>query len=394
MNFEKIKLEDITESDAKEIVELRRYFHQHPEPSLKEYNTSKKIKSLLDEWGIEYQSVGETSVLGIIHGNRVGNKTILLRADMDALEMKDRKDVPYRSTKEGLHHACGHDGHTAALLVAAKILKQKQNEFGGTVKFAFQQAEEIGAGARQFVDSGHLGDVDMVFGIHLNSEYPTGSIVLASGARYASCDIFKIHVQGESAYAAKPHLAKDALLSAGHIVVALQSIVSRNIDPLEPAVISIGVLHAGTRYNVIANDAYIEGTIRALSRESRQKMLSLVEEIARHTARVQNTDIEFSNYPAANVLINDEKATIFAQQVAKQIVGEVIEHAPATLGAEDFADFLERVPGTFAYVGTRNLQDSSTHYPHHHELFDIDERGLHVAAQLHIKIALDFLASE
>ena len=392
MNLPNINLDDITESDAQEIIELRRYFHQHPEPSLKEYNTSNKIKSLLEQWNIEYEHVGETGILAFIKGNKSGNKTILLRADMDALEMKDRKNVAYRSTKSGLHHACGHDGHTAALLIAAKILKQKQNEFGGNIKFAFQQAEEIGAGARQFVQAGHLSDVDMVFGIHLNTEYPIGSIVLASGARYASCDIFKIHVQGESAHAAKPHLGSDALLSSAHIVVALQSIVSRAVNPLEPAVVSIGVLQAGTRYNVIANDAYIEGTVRALSSESRQKMLFLVEQIARQTAKIHNTDIEFNNYPAANVLINEEKSTTFAQRVAKQIVNEVIEHAPPTLGAEDFADFLEKVPGTFAYVGTRNPSDLSTHYPHHHELFDIDERSLLVATQLHIKIAIDFLA--
>lgn len=386
-------IEYLTKEDVQELIALRRHFHQHPEPSLKEYQTSQKVAQLLKNWGIDYQKVGETGILATLKGKKEGNRCILLRADMDALEMDDLKKVPYASTVNGLHHACGHDGHTAALLIAAKILKQREDQFGGTILFAFQPAEEIGAGARLFVQAGHLESVDQVFGIHLNSEYPTGTVVLAEGARYASCDIFKIHIRGEASHAAKPHLGRDALLAASSMVVALQSIVSRHIDPLEPAVLSIGVLQAGTRYNVVASNAFIEGTVRALSKDTREKMLSLVQSIAKDIANNHQCSIEFSNYAAANVLFNHSEATKRAQKSARSVVGDqyVITQSPPTLGAEDFADFLEEVQGCFAYVGTRNPNNPDTHYPHHHELFDIDEGGLVVAASLHIQVALDFL---
>ena len=393
MSENKVKL---SSEDIEELIALRRYFHQHPEPSLKEFNTSKKIKELLERWKIPYVTVGDTGVLGTITGKKGAGRTILLRADMDALEMKDRKEVSYCSSVEGLHHACGHDGHTAALLAAAKLLKLRENDFAGTIRLAFQQAEEIGAGARLFVRDGHLKDVDLAFGIHLSSEYPTGSIVLAEGSRYASCDIFKLHIRGESSHAAKPHQGKDALLAASHIVVALQSVIARSVDPIDSAVLSIGVLNAGTRYNVVANDAYLEGTVRALKKETRRQILSQVEEIAKLTAAVHHCTTEFSNYSAANILYNHHEATRFAIGVAERLVGEeyVITEAPPTLGAEDFADYGEETEATFALVGTRNLQDPATHYPHHHELFDIDEEGLIVAAELHTQIALDFLSRQ
>ncbi len=392
----------LSKEDVQELIANRRYFHQHPEPSLREYNTSKKIKELLELWQIPYVSVGETGVLGTIQGKKdatkdvKSSKTILLRADIDALEMKDRKDVPYCSTIDGMHHACGHDGHTASLLAAAKYLKSHENDFSGTIKLAFQQAEEIGAGARLFVQGGHLEDVDLAFGIHLSSEYPTGKIILAEGSRYASCDIFKLHIEGESSHAAKPHQGRDALLAASHVVVALQSVVARCVDPIDSAVLSIGVLNAGTRYNVVANDAYIEGTVRALQKETRVQILSQVEEIAKLTSAVHRCTSEFSDYSAANILINQKEATDFAVKVAKNLVGDenVITSAPPTLGAEDFADYGEVTAATFALVGTRNLDNDSTHYPHHHELFDIDEEGLVVAAELHAQIALDFLAED
>ncbi len=391
--FDEIKIDDISQEDAKELIDFRRHFHQNPEPSLKEYKTAQKIKELLKSWDIPFETVGETGVLGTIQGKKGKGKTIFLRADIDALDMRDRKEVAYCSQVEGLHHACGHDGHTASLLTAAKILKSKENEFGGTIKLAFQQAEEIGAGARQFVSAGHLKDVDMAFGIHLSSEHPTGTVVPVAGARYASCDIFKIHIKGESSHAAKPHLGRDALLAASHVVVALQSIVSRTVDPIESAVLSIGVLQAGTRYNVVANDAYIEGTVRALSKETRERILHQVEEIANLVAKTHLCETEFSNYSAANILFNNPKATAFAGEVAEKIVGKdnIKIDVPPTLGAEDFADYTEAVDATFLLVGTKDTDNPATHYPHHHELFDIDERGLIVSAQLHIKVALEFL---
>lgn len=381
---------------AEEVVALRRYFHQHPEPSLKEFKTIKRIKEELVKLDIPYESVGETGAIGTIQGQRGSGKTILLRADIDALELEDAKDVEYKSKYPGLHHACGHDGHMSALLGAAKILKAHEDKFSGTIKLAFQQAEEIGAGARQFVDGGFVEDVDEVFGLHLDSSVPVGQIVSVPGATNASCDIFKIKVHGKSSHAAQPDQGIDALLAAAAITVELQSIVGREVSPLDNVVVSVGVLNAGTRYNIVANHAELEGTVRTFSHETRAFVLEAVERIARDIARSHRCTIEFENYDAAAPLINNEEPAKRAAKLAAEIVGaeNVIINQEKSLGADDFADFLAKAPGVYARVGTRNLEDKNTWYGHHHENFDIDERGLAYATEIHVRYALDFLNQE
>lgn len=378
---------------ADEVIALRRFFHQHPEPSLKEFETIKRIKQELDKLGIPHESVGETGAIGTITGGKGPGKTILLRADIDALELEDAKNKPYKSLKPGLHHACGHDGHASALLGAAKILKKHEDDFSGTIKLAFQQAEEIGAGARQFVQGGFVDNVDQVFGIHVSSGTPTGKIDITSGASNASCDIFKIKVHGKSSHVGKPHLGKDALLAAAAITVELQSIVAREVDPLDQAVVAVGVLNAGTRYNIVANEASLEGTVRTFSHETRKFVLEAVERVARDVAKAHRTTIEFENYDAAAPLINDSVAAKRAERVAAEIVGgeNIITDAPKSMGADDFADYLAVAQGVYAFVGTRNPDDPDTWYGHHHENFDIDERGLAIATELHVNYALDFL---
>jgi amidohydrolase len=380
---------------ADEVVKLRRYFHQHPEPSLKEYETIKRIKEELTLLAIPYETVGETGALGTIEGERGPGRTILLRADIDALELEDAKDVDYKSKTPGLHHACGHDGHTSALLGAAKILKKHADKFAGTIKLAFQQAEEIGAGARQFVEGGFVEDVDEVFGLHLDSSVPVGKIVSTPGATNASCDIFKIKVHGKSAHAARPDQGVDALLAAAAITVELQSIVGREVSPLDNVVVGVGKLNAGSRYNIVANQAELEGTVRTFSHETRAFVLGAVERIARDIAQSHRCTIEFENYDAAAPLINDREPAARAAKLAEEIVGteNVITDLPKSLGADDFADFLAEVPGVYARVGTRNLEDKGTWYGHHHEKFDIDERGLAYATEIHVRYALDFLTN-
>lgn len=380
-------------ADAAWVVDLRRYFHQHPEASLKEFETIKRIKEELAALDIPYESVGETGAIGTIEGELGSGKTILLRADIDALELEDAKDVPYKSKFPGLHHACGHDGHIASLLGAAKVLRSNRDKFAGTIKLAFQQAEEIGAGARQFVDGGFVDDVDEVFGIHLDSSVPVGELVSVIGATNASCDIFKIQVHGKSAHAARPDQGIDALLAAAAITVELQSIVSRELDPLDSAVVAVGVLNSGSRYNIVANHAELEGTVRTYSHKTRDFVLGAVERIARNIATAHRCTIEFENYDAAAPLINDEKSADRAAKVAAEIVGEenVRRDLPKSLGADDFADFLAEAPGVYARVGTRNLEDEETWFGHHHENFDIDERSLAYATEYHIRYALKFL---
>ncbi len=384
---------ELTELEP-QIIEWRRYLHQHPEASLKEYKTQKWIQAKLAEFDIDFVSVGETGTLGTIEGGGAG-KTIVLRADIDALELPDETGKAYASKNAGLNHACGHDGHTASLLGVAKILKKHQLEFNGTILLAFQQAEEIGAGARQFVEGGFVEGVDQVFGIHLDSSVLVGQLVATPGPTNASCDIFKIYVHGESGHAARPDLGRDAVLAAASIVVELQKIVAREVSPLESAVVAVGVLDAGTRYNIIANEARIEGTVRTFSHETRGYVIEAVKRIAKNVAEAHRTTIDFEVYDAAAPLINDPEATELAAQVAAELVGtdNVITDNPQSLGADDFADFLAVAQGVYGRVGSRNVANIETQYGHHHEKFDIDEASLALASAYHLKYALTYLTA-
>lgn len=392
MSFEKVVLDREVEDIYDFLVENRRHFHENPESSLKEFETAKYIRNILDDLEIEYESVGETGTIAKIVGNKKdNNKTIFLRADIDALELPDKKEVEYKSKKEGLHHACGHDGHASALLGAAKILNSRKDEFSGTIKLGFQQAEEIGAGARQFVEKGILDDVDFAFGIHLSSDTDLGKIVATKGKANASCDIFEIKVKGKSAHAACPHFGHDAAIATASILVELQSLISRQKNPNDSAIISIGEMHSGTRYNVIAGDGYLKGTLRTFDNDLRKELLEKIEKVAKLTAEIHQCSVEFSNYNASNPLINYDEETEFVQNVAKDIVSEedVVKNRIAGLGAEDFADYLQVARGCFARVGSRS--DENTAHPQHSDLFDIDERALLISTQLHVNVALDFL---
>lgn len=382
------------QQNADAVIELRRHFHQYPEASLKEFETIKKIKEELNKLDIPFEEVGETGVLATIESTKGTGKTIILRADIDALELEDATGKSYQSKNPGLNHACGHDGHAAALLGAAQVLKNHTSDFVGTIKLAFQPAEEIGAGARQFVSGGFVENIDQVFGIHLDSSVPVGKLVATKGPTNASCDIFKIEVEGLSSHVAQPDVGRDALLSAASIVVELQKIAAREVSPLDPVVVGIGVLDAGTRYNIVANHAVIEGTVRAFSHETRAFVLKRVEEIANQVAEAHRTKVSsFHIHDAAGPLINDDTATELAQKVAAQIVGieNVVTDHTKSLGADDFADFLSKAPGVYGRVGTRNLDNPETHYGHHHEKFDIDEAGLALATEFHVNYALAYL---
>lgn len=389
-----VTLQEEIKQNAEEVIALRRYFHQYPEASLKEFETIKKIKKELTKLNIPFENVGETGVLATIEGKKGDGKTILLRADIDALELEDATGKPYQSKNEGLNHACGHDGHAAALLGAAKVLKNHERDFYGQIKLAFQPAEEIGAGACQFVAGGFVDTVDRVFGIHLDSNVPVGKLVATKGATNASCDIFKIEVEGLSSHVAQPNVGRDTVLAAASIVVELQKIAAREVSPLDPVVVGVGVLDAGTRYNIVANHAKIEGTVRAFSHETRAFVLQRVEEIANQIAKAHRTTIRsFKIHDAAGPLINEEKSTELAQKIAAEIVGveNVITDYTKSLGADDFADFLLKAPGVYGRVGTCNLSNPDTHYGHHHEKFDIDEAVLALATEFHVQYALDYL---
>lgn len=388
-------LKDYVVKNREYITEMRRYFHAYPEVSLKEYNTCKKIEEELDKMGIPHRRVGETGVYGWIDGKGNGgkDKVMVLRADIDALAMEDLKEVSYCSKEEGVCHACGHDAHIATLLGAAKILKEKEQEFGGQVRLFFQQAEEIGQGARIFVKEGLMEGATRVFGAHVSSKLDSGTVSLTAGPQNASCDYFKIKVTGKGAHVSTPQLGIDAVYVASQIVVALQSIVARNTDPLETVVVGVGVLRAGTQYNIVAEHAEIEGTTRSFSKEVREFTNERVKTIAKQTAELYGAEAEVEFQGFANPLINDEEAVEEVTEVAKQVMEEqnIISNFEKMLGADDFADFLQETKGMYAFVGTRNKEKPNTASAHHHGLFDIDEEGLLLSCNLYVDYALQIL---
>ena len=388
-------LKDYVVKNREYITEMRRYFHAYPEVSLKEYNTCKKIEEELDKMGIPHRRVGETGVYGWIDGKGNGgkDKVMVLRADIDALAMEDLKEVSYCSKEEGVCHACGHDAHIATLLGAAKILKEKEQEFGGQVRLFFQQAEEIGQGARIFVKEGLMEGATRVFGAHVSSKLDSGTVSLTAGPQNASCDYFKIKVTGKGAHVSTPQLGIDAVYVASQIVVALQSIVARNTDPLETVVVGVGVLRAGTQYNIVAEHAEIEGTTRSFSKEVREFTNERVKTIAKQTAELYGAEAEVEFQGFANPLINDEEAVEEVTEVAKQVIEEknIISNFEKMLGADDFADFLQETKGMYAFVGTRNKEKPNTASAHHHGLFDIDEEGLLLSCNLYVDYALQIL---
>lgn len=382
--------------DEKEyLIDLRRWFHQHPEQSLKEYKTCAKIEEELDAFGIEHTRVGETGVYAIIKGELAGNKVMALRADIDALAMQDLKDVSYRSTHDGFAHACGHDAHAATLLTAAKILNSKKHEFGGEIRLFFQQAEEIGQGARQFVQAGLMKGVDRVYGAHVSSAIESGKVSLTAGPQNASCDYFKIKVHGKGAHVSTPHEGIDALYIASQIVVNLQSIVARSTDPTDTVVVGIGVLKAGTQYNIIAEHAELEGTTRSFSKASREKTNGLVCKIAKEIGAMYGAEVDVHFESFAAPLVNHKQAADETSVIADRLVGSenVIHNLGKRLGADDFADYLEEACGVYAFVGTNNPEKENTDVAHHHGLFDLDEEALLLSCNLYVDYTLETLSS-
>ena len=383
------------------LIGLRRYFHAHPEASLEEYETAKKIEEELDKSGIPHKRVGDTGVYAWIDGTgpegAKGQRTMALRADTDALRMEDLKEgVPYRSQKEGLCHACGHDAHTAMLLTAAKVLQAKKNEFSGQIRLFFQQAEEIGAGARQFVAAGLMEGVDRVYGSHVCSSLPAGTISLTPGPRNASCDYFRIRITGKGAHVSTPHLGVDALYIASQIVVNLQSIVARRTDPLDTVVVGVGKLTAGTAYNIVAEQAELEGTTRCFSPETRERTNRRVRETAEELCRLYGAEAEVEFKDFAAPLINDSTAAAEATRVAEEIYGpdRIIHDQQKALGADDFADYLAKAKGIYGFIGTGNPVDPNTLSAHHHGLFDLDEESLLGGCNLYVDYALAYLKGE
>ncbi|WP_304507991.1 M20 metallopeptidase family protein [Anaerotignum sp.] len=378
------------------IIQLRRHFHAHPEASLQEYETCKKIEEELDALKIPHRRVGETGVFAWIDGKKSSQgKVVALRADMDALAMEDLKTVPYHSQRPGFCHACGHDAHTATLLGAAKVLKSLEDNFSGQVRLFFQQAEEIGQGARLFVKEGLMEGCHRVFGAHVASRLPSGKVALTKGPQCASCDYFKITITGKGAHVSTPHLGVDAAYIAAQIVVNLQSIVARGTAPLETVVVGVGVVKAGTQYNIVAEKAEIEGTTRSFLPEVRTVTNKRVVEIAKQTAAMYGAEAEVIFLDYAAPLINDGDAVEEVTKVAEKLMdkSDIIGDFQKALGADDFADYLAVTKGMYAFIGTGNTENPNTMVAQHHGLFDIDEEAMLLSCNLYVDYALQVLES-
>jgi amidohydrolase len=381
---------ELSEKYQKEIIALRREFHQNPELSWQEVKTSNRVIEELKKVGIEGKRVADTGVVGLIKGKE-GKKVVALRADMDALPVQEENEIPYKSIYDGVMHACGHDGHTAMLLVAAKILWELKDQFKGTVKLIFQPAEELIQGAKKMLEEGVLEGVDSILAIHIWSELPSGKVSLEPGPRFAAGDRFKITVTGKGSHGAMPHKGIDAIIAASAIILNLQTIVSREMDPQEPAVISIGKINGGGNFNVICDQVLIEGTTRSFNPHIQKKFPLLIERIVKHTASSFNAQAELEYMGGALPCINDPMISKIAQESLTKLYGDniIIPYHKAIV-TEDFSFFLNRVPGVIAFLGTAN-KEKDIIYPHHHKQFNIDEDVLSVGTSLYAQFAIDFL---
>lgn len=371
-------------------IKMRRYFHKYPEISGEEYETCNAIRTELDKMGVPWEHCGlETGTLATIKGSKPG-KTILLRGDIDALTVVEQTGVEYESRNKGLMHACGHDCHISMLLTAAQILNDMKEQLCGTVKLAFQPAEEIGKGALSMIEQGALEGVDGCFAMHVWTDVPSGHLCCAAGPRMASADKFKIDIKGKGGHGAAPHQCIDAAVTASAIVNNLQTIVSREIDPLDPAVLTVGVMNVGTRWNVVAENAYLEGTSRCFSEETWENIPRRIEEIAQETAKSLRAEANVEITRVVAPSINDEKMSNIIANASKKVISEDAPiNLKPTMGGEDFSYFMREVPGAIALLGIGN-EACGAIYPNHSGKFSVDEDMLIKGAMLYAQVAMDF----
>lgn len=377
--------------DEQYIRDTRRYLHAHPEISGEEYATAAFIRCELERFGIAYRNVDKTGTWARIDGKAEG-KTVLLRADIDALPIEEQTGLEFASKNEGVMHACGHDFHTAALLGAAKALSEIRDSFDGTVLLAFQQAEEFGHGSQYFVKDGLTKGYDRAFGVHITPFFPVGSVAVNDGPDMASCDYFKITVTGKPSHISKPHLGISALTVASEIALTLPKLQTALLNPLDNALIGVGRLQAGSSYNIVAQEAVLEGTLRAFSDDIRKLLIERITRAAKSIAEIYGAQAElyFENFTSA--LINDSDAFNEAVAIASELLGaeNVYKNRSKDFGADDFAEFIKYEKGVYVHVGVANEQENSQ-LPLHSSCLTPDEGALKIAAGLHVRYALSTL---
>ncbi|MEJ5225458.1 MAG: amidohydrolase [Anaerolineales bacterium] len=374
---------------------MRRDFHMHPELGFQEVRTAGIVAKELQSLGLEVSTgVGKTGVVAVIEGRKPG-PVLLLRADMDALPIVEETGAAYASQNHGVMHACGHDGHTAILLTVAKMLHKVRNELPGSIKLVFQPAEEGMGGAEGMIRDGVLDNpkVDYVLGLHLWNEKPVGWLGIAAGPYMAGADEFKITLTGKGGHGAAPHTTADPIVAGAHIISALQTIVARNVAPIDTAVVSVTTFHGGHAFNVIPQTAEMTGTIRTFKPEVRDLTLRRFKEVVEGVAQSLGCMADVQLFHTAPAVINNAAVTNIVQQAAAKVLPNhhIDANNMATMGSEDFAFFLNQAPGMFFFVGSANAERGLT-YSHHHPKFDVDEAALPQAAALMAQAAVDLLA--
>lgn len=374
-----------------DMIAFRRDLHRHPELPFEEVRTTAKIAEVLDSIGIPYRRTTPTGIIAEIKGGKAG-KTVLLRADIDALPVQElNQHIDYQSTIDGKMHACGHDSHTAMLLTAAKALNDIKEQLSGNVRLVFQPAEEIAQGAKAMVAQGVLADIDNVFGMHIWSKTPSDKISCVVGPSFASADLLTVRFKGKGGHGSMPQDTVDAVMVASAFVMNVQAIVARETDPLEPAVVTIGRMEVGTRFNVIAENAVLEGTVRCFNIDLREKIVAAIKRYAHHVAEMYRATAEVDYVYGTLPVINEQRSAELAQSVIRQAFGESYLYTERpTTGGEDFSYYTENIPGAFALLGCGNAA-KDTQWAHHHGCFNIDEDVMAKGAELYAQYAWVYL---
>jgi amidohydrolase len=375
-----------------QLVSWRRDFHQHPELGFEETRTARIIAAYLQELGLEVQTgVGQTGVVGTLDGGTPG-PTLMLRFDMDALPIQEANDLPFASRLAGRMHACGHDGHVAIGLGAATLLARQQADLAGRIKFVFQPAEEGLGGAIAMIADGVLDDPhpDAALALHLWNHLPYGQVRVTPGPAMAASSTFTLTVQGKGGHGAAPHKANDPVLAAAHIVAALQSIVSRNIDPLNSVVVTIGEFSAGTTFNVIPETAVLRGTVRSYDNDTHRLIYRRILEMAKNMATAFGCEASMETVAIVPAVVNDVAVAQTVRQAAAGVVGAENVVDGRDMASEDMGHFLEEVPGCYFFIGSAG-ESPELSFPHHHPRFNFDERALVVGLATMVAAARNWL---
>lgn len=376
-----------------ELIALRRDFHRYPELGFKEFRTSKKIIKYLIDLGLEVTILAKTGVVGLLKGSN-DEPTLLLRSDMDALPINEENNVPYKSDNPGVMHACGHDGHMAMLLIAAKVLAERRREIKGNIKFIFEPSEETGKGAKQMIREGVLENpkVDACIGLHLWSSIKSGEIGIKAGLATAILNVFRILVKGKGGHTGSPETTIDPIITAANIINSVQLIQTREINPLRPTIIMFGKIHGGTKNNIVPDQIELEGTLRYLNKEgdyNSKKPEDRLKRIVEKVCRLHNARFEVDVKKEMETVINDPGMTELIKSTAKKIINpsKIISYTcPAS---EDFSEFSKRIPSVFYFLGIKNKKEH-INYPQHSSRFNIDEKVLPLGVKMHVCSAFNF----